>query len=207
MEPVIALTGLMMGAVCVYALLRLGPVDTLSPPVQMIWWFFLLMAFSTFVGAFFGHAFNYKFGLAGKAVCWILSLLSMAALAQAAIEHARPLLENGTVLFLTIANVGGLLGAMLVLLVYKNYHGMEVHAAYTLIMLMFPLEWMIYQELGDPGSLLLMLSVLPAMVSVLPILAKWSPSVWFTDFDVAHVVLLATLWLILLAGEQIQMGG
>lgn len=204
MEPVIALTGLLIFALCLYAFLRLRPQAQISPPARLIRVFFLFMMLSSLVGPFLGHAFSYTVGIAGKAGTWVFSLLSMTALAQAAIAHARPLLPAGLHRYLTLANILGLIAGLSLLTVFRNHTGMEVHAAFAMLGLIAPLEIYVYRKRRDPGSRLLLWSILLTIISGLPIWAKWSPSVWFTYFDVAHVLLLGSLMAILLAAEQMQ---
>ncbi len=76
----------------------------------------------------------------------------------------------------------------------------------ALLGLMGPLEGLVYRRRSDPGSRLLLWSLPLAVVAVIPHIVKWSPSIWFTYFDVGHVVLYPCFGLMLLGAERVKLG-
>lgn len=106
-EPVIALTSFFITAVCAYAWLRLGSISPRTRYVKLMRAFFLFMGLSTLYGGVFGHAFLHLVQFGMKAPGWLLGMVATAALAQAAIEDARPALRLGWPRFLTLLNWGG----------------------------------------------------------------------------------------------------
>lgn len=203
-EPGIALTGLFIAALCGYAWWRLMRLTT--PNLPQIWMrrFFGLMAISSMFGPLFGHLFYYWAGFPGKYVCWVFSILSLGALAQAAIEHNRALLSPGTFRNLTLANWLAVAVALGISGIQKNFHWVEAHSALALLGFLAPLEYRVFKKRNDPGSRLLLWSLPLAVLAVIPHLIKWSPHVWFTYFDVGHVVLLGSLWCMLRGAEAIR---
>ncbi len=194
-EPVIALTGLGIAVICLYAWwrLRLAP----GPVLAQRWMtrFFGLMAISSVLGPVLGHAFYYWAGFPGKYACWVFSIFSLGALAQASIEHARPLLPRAVFPWLTGANLAGVAVAVNAAGLSHSYHWVEAHSALAILGFMLPLEGYVFARRKDPGSRLLLFSVPVAVVALVPVLLKWSPSVWFSYFDVGHVLLYGCFWL------------
>lgn len=201
-EPGVALTGLFIGILCFYAWRRLRRIPDRSIPQQWMVRFFGNMAVSATIGPVFGHALNYWAGFPGKYACWVFSMLSLAALAQAAIEHARPLLSGGNYRALCAANFIALAIGLVVSGVMQSFPWVEGHSAIILFAFVAPLEALVFWQYRDRGSRLLLGSLPLAVLAVLPHVLKWSPAVWFTYYDVGHVVLYACFWVMMLGAEQ-----
>ncbi len=204
-EPGVALTGLFIGILCFYAWLRLRRLQAPIAPQKWMTRFFGCMALSATVGPFFGHAFNYWAGFPGKYICWVFSMLSLAALAQAAIEHARPLLSHRNYRALCAANLTALLIGLAVSGVMQSFPWVEGHSAVILLGFMAPLEALVFWQNRDSGSRLMLASIPLAVLAVVPHVLKWSPAVWFTYYDLGHVVLYACFWVMLLGAEQMRL--
>ena len=202
-EAGIALTGLFIAILCVYCWQRLRRNSTLSVPQRWVMRFFGLMAIASVLGPVFGHLFYYWAGFPGKYACWVFTILSLGALGQAAIEHARPTLAKSMYSTLSAVNIFLAVSALLISGVYKNFHLVEAHTALVLLGMLAPLEFRMLKRWSDPGSRLLLWSLPVAVLSVLPHLFKWSPDVWLTYFDIGHLLLLGSLWLMLRGGEEI----
>ncbi len=202
-EPVIALTGLLISFLSFYAWRRLRRQRPKTPPLRYFSLFFLLLAISSVIGPFFGHAFHYWAGFPGKAACWTFIMFSQAALAQGAIEHTRPFFPARAYSLLSVLNVLALLAALVVSLAYRSFPWVEGHIAFTMIGLMAPLEAYQFFLRRSQGGRLLLWSIPISILAVLPHLAKWPPGVWFTYWDAGHLIACAGLWLIMLGAEQI----
>lgn len=203
-EPGIALTGLFIAVLCGYAWWRLNKLAAPTVPQRWMRRFFGLMAISSVLGPVFGHLFYYWAGFPGKYACWIFSILSLGALAQAAIEHSRALISQGFYRGLTLANWLAVALALVVSGLQQNFHWVEAHSGLALLGFLAPLEFYVFKKRNDPGSRLLLWSLPLAVLAVIPHLVKWSPHVWFTYFDVGHVVLLGSLWCMLLGAERME---
>lgn len=207
-EPVIALTGLGIAAVCIYAYCRLASRPEQAPAYRWMMRFFILMSASSVVGPFLGHAFNYWAGFSGKYACWIFSIFSLGALAQACFEHARPFLSVLLYRGLTLINLLGMSVAITASgLKQGGYLWMIGHSALVMLGFMLPLQTFVFVKRRDPGSRLLLWSLPVAILSFIPVGLKWSPSIWFTYFDVGHVLLYPFFWIIMLATERMKQYG
>lgn len=203
-EPVIALTGLGIALVCGYAWRRLACRKKQAPAFRWMTRFFALMLVSSVLGPLLGHAFYYRAGFSGKYACWIFSIFSLGALAQAAIEHARPFYSERLYRGLTLFNLMGLSAAITLSGLTQSFVWVEVHSALALLVFMLPLEWLVYSKRRDAGSRMLLLSLPIAVVSLIPVALKWSPGIWFSHLDVGHVILYAFFWMIMLGTERME---
>lgn len=154
-------------------------------------------------GALLGHAFNYKAGFPGKAISWVFSMVGLAALAQAALERARPFQSVNTWKILTGIGTAGLVLAISRTLSTESFQWVEIFSAFALVGLLAPLEWFLMKRRPDAAGFYLLWSVPVAFLAVLPHIFKWSPSVWFTYFDVGHLIVCGSLWLIMLGALSI----
>jgi hypothetical protein len=203
-EPVTSLTALMISAICFYAwgrLQRTAPVHAVPFLIRM---FFLLMGLATLVGGVIGHAFLYMFSLAWKIPGWVLSMVAIAALERAAIVHARPLMGPAWGRVFGIMNLVELATFMTLALATLNFHFVEVHAGYGLVVVVGLFEGYVYYRRRDPGSRLILLAIPVAAVAVAAHLAHFSVSVWFTYFDIGHVLMCVGAYMMLRGAEAMR---
>jgi hypothetical protein len=206
-EPVIALTSFFITAVCAYAWLRLGGISPRTRYVGLMRAFFLFMGLSTLYGGVFGHAFLHLVPFGMKAPGWLLGMAATAALAQAAIEDARPNLGLSWPRFLTLLNWVGF-GAAAVVVVWQLFFPLvEVHAAFCLLLLVLPLQvFGLRQNADTRRNVLTLWGIALAALAVVPHLLKFSPSPWFSYFDIGHVLMCTAIWMFMLAAKSLEVG-
>jgi hypothetical protein len=202
-QPVMALTDLPALLICLYAFIQMRRVGFPSVTSRLFAGFFICMGLSMLTGALLGHAFNYKAGFPGKAISWVFSMVGLAALAQAALERARPFQSVNTWKILTGIGTAGLVLAISRTLSTESFQWVEIFSAFALVGLLAPLEWFLMKRRPDAAGFYLLWSVPVAFLAVLPHIFKWSPSVWFTYFDVGHLIVCGSLWLIMLGALSI----
>ena len=206
-EPVIALTSFFITAVCAYAWLRLGGISPRTRYVGLMRVFFLFMGLSTLCGGVFGHAFLHLVPFGMKAPGWLLGMVATAALAQAAIEDARPTLHPGWPKFLALLNWGGFGAAAVVVVWHLFFPLVEVHAAFCLLLLVLPLQVFGLRKNADTRrNVLTIWAIALAALAVVPHLLKFSPSPWFCYFDIGHVLMCGAIWVFMLAAERLEVG-
>lgn len=203
-EPIIALTGLIIGTVSWYAYVRLGRIANLLPEQRMMRLFFALMTASSLVGAFLGHAFLYKFPFYFKLPGWVLSMAAMSALERASImridawtgeKGSRLLMWLNTFKWLFFV---GIVGSTI------YFPLVQVHTAICMLLGMGIVEFFLWKRLRDDASRMLLLSILPALGAALVGIVKLSPSVWFAHQDVSHMFICVSLWYLMLGTESMQ---
>lgn len=203
-EPVTSLTALLITVVCWYAWWRLGRTAPKNESVWLIRAFFLLMGGATLVGGIIGHAFLYLFSFAWKLPGWALSMFAVAALERGAILHARPLMGPAWGRFFGVANVVELAIFLVLSFWTLNFHFVEIHAGYGLVVVVGLFEGYVLAKTRDAGSRLVLSAIPLAMVAVSAHLAEFSPSVWFTYFDFGHLLMCVAAFVMMRGVEQMR---
>ena len=200
-EPVIALTGLLVMLVCFYAWLRLGKRTERDDALRLSRIFFLLMGLSTFIGAVVGHLFLYCLPFAYKAPGWMLSMVALSALEQASIVRARPFLPAGWGRVLGWINIAELTLALWFVTATLWFPGVEMHSAFGLLLLIAPLEGWLFFKTRNPGSRYILLGILFLVAGVVLHILKVSLGIWFSYFDLAHLLMCGAIWYFMLGAE------
>jgi hypothetical protein len=203
-EPVTSLTALIISVICWYAWRRLGRTVPQNSVTQLVRAFFLLLSVATLFGSLIGHAFLYQLTFAWKVPGWVLSMVSIAALERAAILHARPLMPPFWGRFFSIMNFVELGIFLYLALSTLNFHFVEIHAGYGLLIVVGLFEGFVFWKKRDAGSRLLLLAIPLAAIAVAVHLAKFSFSVWFTFFDIGHVLMCICALMMMRGVERME---
>jgi hypothetical protein len=200
-EPVITLTALLISVVCGYCWWRLRKAQSESDALKLTRLFFLFMGISTLIGGLVGHAFLYLLPFGFKIPGWLLGMVAASALAQASVARSEDILKRGTKRFFTVLNIGGFAVLFLLLISTLWFPIVEIHSAFSLVLIVSLLEAYRLKKLSDPGSRFILYGILLAVAAVSVHILKWSLSEWFTFFDIGHVFLCGTMWMIMRGAE------
>ncbi|MEO6760424.1 MAG: hypothetical protein ABIO24_13280 [Saprospiraceae bacterium] len=196
----IALTSLLVTLVCLYAWLRLGRREQQGEH-RLMRFFFLMMGLSTLVGGLAGHAFLYCLPFVAKTPGWVLGMLAVSGLAQNTIQRVKPTLGDAKTLILTRINLTEFLVALGFLFSTLWFPVVEIHSAFCLLILVGSLEIWLYRKTNFRSSLYFLWSILFAVAAAGVHVAKFSLGTWITFFDIGHVLMCGTIWMILRAAE------
>lgn len=200
-EPVIALTSLLMAFVCIFAWLRLQKSATVHPEIIYFRLFFLLMGISAILGSVVGHLFLYMLPFALKVPGWMLGMFALAALVQASIYRTARIGNGGYTQKLSWLNSLSLIAASLWLIGALWFPIVEFHAAFGLLMLILPMEWSLFQKDANETSKYMLWGIGLLVSAVLFHIGKISFGVWFSFFDIAHLIMCGAFWCFLLGAE------
>ncbi len=200
-EPVIALTGLLVTLICLYAWLRLGRLQVQQDGHRLSRIFFLLMGLSTLVGAVVGHLFLYQFPFVFKAPGWVLGMIAVSALEQASIVRAKPRIGAGWGRALTWVNIGKLTLALWFVTATLWFPGVEIHSAIGFLGIILPLELSTFMRNKSLGSRHILTGIFLLVLAVLVHILKISLGVWFSFFDIAHLLMGGAFWYFMLGAE------
>ena len=203
-EPVIALTALLSTIVCFYAWIRLGKEAEREDTLRLSRIFFLLMGLSTLIGALVGHCFIYCLPFAFKAPGWVLGMVAVSALEQASIVRAKPYIGAGWGRALTWLNLVELTLALWFVTATLWFPGVEIHSAFGFLCIIAPLELWLFFNKKRPGSRYILLGILFLIGAVAIHISKISLGVWFTFFDIGHLLMCAAFWFFMLGVEAEQ---
>ncbi|MCC7467521.1 MAG: hypothetical protein IT261_14665, partial [Saprospiraceae bacterium] len=200
-EPVTAFTSLLMAFMCFYAWRRLGKTTSIIAEPEYFRFFFLLMAISAFLGAVVGHLFLYMLPFAFKIPGWILGMAAMAALVQASIWRTNGVLNGQWGYKISMLNKITLVAGAMWLVVSLWFPVVEFHAAIGLLGMVLPLEYLMYRRNADVSSRYMLTGIGLLVIAVLFHIGKVSLSVWFSFFDIAHLIMCGAFWCFMLGAE------
>jgi hypothetical protein len=200
-EPMITLTGLLVTGVCFYGWLRLGRAAERDDARTLTRIFLLLTGLSTLVGGLVGHAFLHCLPFVFKLPGWMLGMVAVSALEQAAILRAEGAVGRRARKVLTWLNIAQLTVALWFVSSTLWFPTVEIHSAIGFLLLVAPLEAWRFGRGGDAASVGLLLGVLLLVGAVLAHISKISLSPWFCYFDFAHLFMAAAMWAIMRGGE------
>lgn len=201
-EPVTAFTSLLMAFMCLYAWKRLGKFSSVITRPDYFRFFFLLMAISAFLGAVVGHLFIYMLPFAFKIPGWILGMLALAALVQASIWRTIGVLNGQWIYKISVLNKMTLLFGAVWLVGSLWFPVVEFHAAIGLLGMVLPMEYLMYRKDANVSSRYMLMGIGLLVFAVLFHIAQISISVWFSFFDIAHLIMCGAFWCFLLGAES-----
>lgn len=91
--------------------------------------------------------------------------------------------------FFSVLNLAELSTFLFLALSTLNFHFVEIHAGYGLVVVTGLFEGYVLYKTRDAGSRLILSAIPIAVVAVLAHLTHFSPSVWFTYFDIGHILM------------------
>ena len=206
-EPMIALTSMLVSMVCFYAWFRIGNVGTQDDTQKLSRIFFFLMGVSTMVGAIVGHLFLYRLPFVFKAPGWIMGMIAVSALEQASIVRARPLLGPNWGKGLSWLNMVELTLAMWFVTATLWFPGVEIHSAFGFLCIIAPLEIILLLKTRNAGSRYILYGILFLLAAVLFHIFKISIGIWFSYYDIAHLMMCGAFWLFMLGAESTRLQG
>ncbi len=203
-EASITLTSLLITLVCFYAFRRLGKAGLIEDSTRLFRIFLVLMGLSTLIGGLVGHAFTYALPFVFKAPGWILGVIAVSALEQASIVRARSYIGRTRARIVTWLNVGTLFIGLWLILTILWFPIVEIQAAFGMLLVVGLLEGYLLWKTGRPTHRYILLSLPFAVAGALVHVLKFSPSIWFNFFDVGHVLICGTIWMIMRGAEVEQ---
>ncbi len=189
MEPVVTLTDLLVTAVCLYAYIKLKKLNHQGSSHQYFRLYFLIMAIATAFGGITGHAFQYALGLSWKLPGWLISMLAVSALERGIISFLSPIVSKTTSKVLGIANVVELLGFAVLSFLTLNFFYVQIHSAYGLGLVVFPLCFYAFWKTGNKGAKIICQSILFTSLAAFFYTSKTSISPWFNHLDISHCIM------------------
>jgi hypothetical protein len=187
-EPVTMLTDFVVTAVCFYAFWHLRKS---KKSFEFLKYHFLGMALATFLGGLIGHGFLYAFSFGWKLPGWLLSMLSVALLERTVIDWSKPYITKKLGAFFTKINLVELCVFILLTFSTLNFHYVEIHSAYGVLMVVGSFSFLLYSKTKSITSKYLLSGVLLSGISGVVFLSKIGFSEWFNHLDCSHVLMAA----------------
>ena len=204
MEPVTAATDLLVAAVCLYAFVKISRSGNSLPSVQLLKYYFLMLAISTTYGGVIGHALQNILSFGWKVPGWLISMISIALIERAAILHAQPILRPGLGKFFAFLNIIELITLISIVMITLNFFFVEAHAAYGLLVIVSSFELFIYLKTKNEGSRLLLIAVVISALAATVHLTKFTVHIWFNHLDLSHVLMAGAAYVFYLGAIKIK---
>ena len=152
-------------------------------------YFFLVTALSTLVSAVIGHAFLYQFGFYSKIYGWLLGAASIALAQFASLYHAQQKIKQHHFnLLFWINTIETIITCVLLFAVFK-FIVVEIYSAVGLLLIVVPLEWLVYKKTKSPLSKHMLIGIGIAVLSIVCHVLVVAYSEWFNHLDLAHVIM------------------
>lgn len=202
----VIVTDLIWSLVSLLCFMKLtGMKAQLSEAGNWFRWMFLLMAIAVFLGAFMGHGFQYLLGHEGKYPGWIISMWGVACMERSAIAYAGERVSERLARIMSIANITELVLFHGLILYFGSFYLVEIHAAYGLIVIAFPLHFLVFRKTGSRASKKVLIGIVVAASAVVVHLTGfYIHPVWFNYHDVSHIILAVATYIYYLGAEEMM---
>lgn len=188
-EPITTATDLLMAAICFYAFFRIKQQESAKRIKWYFKYYFLTLGLGTLFGGLFGHAFLYRLSAPWKLVSWIFILISVALMAHALLELARPLIRPGFTRLIARLNLLILSIALFVSLWTLAFSPVKLYTIFGMFVVVGSLSFFIFQKTGSKGAVRIMVAVVLGLISAFIFSYEWGLSPWFNHNDICHVIL------------------
>jgi len=193
-EPITALTDILISVVCFYAFYKLKNKQNKKPIALYYKHFFILMGASTFLGAFFGHAFNYALSELWKTPYWCVSMIAVAFAERTAINIAARTIQPKYVRFFKWVNIIELLVFMLFACYKLNFLYVLIHSAYGILGVAGAFYLYILVRQQKQGSKYFLIGIGWSLVGATIFLSQLCIGRWFNYMDMSHVLMALSAW-------------
>jgi hypothetical protein len=193
-DPVTALTNVMMFLAALVAWRRLIRNDITFLPARIWRWFFAGVSVASLIGMIV-HGFSYYTPENVHLAIWLtMGLVQSAGVSGAqlaTVQHYAPRklrLLQGFI-------IGQLVITTIILISFQTYAVVKYHLAVGLLPLLF---WHIYQYInGKKSGLWIALGILVSAITGVVHGFRLSVSVWFNYNDIAHILVIVSIWMML----------
>lgn len=188
--PVTALTDVVVAVINFVAYRKLNALPEQGEVQRLFKYYFLSMSLATFFGGVVGHALMHYLPFFMKLPGWITSMLSVALLERAVIQHARKLIDPKIGVFFSRLNIVELLTFLILSLVTLNFQFVLIHAAYGMAIVVTGFAGFIYIKEKSAGSKLVLLAVLVCSIGAFFFVFEIGLDKWFNHVDISHVFMM-----------------
>ncbi|MBT4775396.1 MAG: hypothetical protein HON99_06730 [Crocinitomicaceae bacterium] len=193
-EPITALTDILISVVCFYAFYKLKNKQNKTSVRLYFKQFFILMGVSTFLGAFFGHAFSYALSDLWKTPYWCISMIAVAFAERTAINLAASTIHPKYVRYFKWVNILELLVFMIFACYKLNFLYVLVHSAYGILGVTGAFYLYILLRQQRKGSTFFLKGIGFSLVGAAIFLSQLCIGRWFNYMDISHVLMAISAW-------------
>ena len=156
------------------------------------WYFkfyFLTLGLGATFGGLFGHAFLYTLPENWKLIGWVFTLISVALIAHALLELAKPLVKPWFTRWMGRINLLIFAFALFYTLWTLAFSTVKIYSIFGLVIVVGSLSYYIYKKTRKRGVVIMMAALGIGFISALVFSFEWGLSPWFNHSDISHVIL------------------
>ncbi len=188
-EPITTATDLLLAAICFYAFFQIRKLKYTDKVKKYFKYYFLILGLGAATGGLFGHAFLYRLSEGWKLVSWVLTIGSVALIANALMEIARPFVKPRISRLLSMFNVLIFVLALFFTLWSMAFAPVKYYMIFGMVVMVGSLCYFVYRKTKSRGVLLLMSAVGIGVLSAIIFSFEWGVSPWFNHNDISHLIL------------------
>jgi len=188
-EPITTATDLLLAAICFYAFFQIRKLENTDRVKKYFKYYFLILGLGAATGGLLGHAFLYRLSEGWKLVSWVLTICSVALIANALMEIARPFVKPLISRLLSIFNVLIFVIALFFTLWSMAFAPVKYYMIFGMVVMVGSLCYFIYRKTESRGVLVLMCAVGFGVLSAIIFSFEWGLSPWFNHNDISHLIL------------------
>lgn len=188
-EPITTATDLLMAAICFYAFFRIKRGESSGRIKWYFKYYFLTLGCGALFGGLLGHAFLYRLSPQWKLVSWIFTLVSVALMAHALLELARPLVKPGFTKLVVRLNLLILVVALFFTLWTLAFSPVKYYTIFGMVAIVGSFSYFIFQKTASRGVIRFLFAVGLGLVSAFVFSYGWGLGPWFNHNDISHVIL------------------
>ena len=189
-EPITTATDLLLAAICFYAFFQIRKLECTDRVKRYFKYYFLILGLGAMTGGLLGHAFLYRLSEGWKLVSWVLSLSSVALIAHALMEIAKPFVKPLISRLISLFNVLIFVLALFFTLWSMAFAPVKYYMLFGMVVMVGSVCYFIYRKTGNKGVLVLMGGVGVGVISAIIFSFEWGLSPWFNHNDISHVILI-----------------
>ena len=188
-EPTTVVTDLLLAAICFYAFFRIRHLNSPGRIKRLFTYYFLTLGLGALSGGILGHAFLYGLRPEWQLVSWILIIISIAFLAHALLELAKPLVRPGLTRWIGIINVLILSFAIIYTVWAVVFSPFKYYTIFGMVVIVGTLSYYIHKKTGSKGVVRFMAAIRLGIISAFVFSYEWGVSPWFNHNDISHIIL------------------
>lgn len=204
MEPMSLVTNLFISIICLIAFYKLRSLNKKGKSHKYFRYFFLLMAIATFLGGTLGHAFQYIFSPNWQLFSWVFAMVAVFLMERVALIQASTFINKTIIHFLRIVGLIVLTISLLLSIYTVNFLFVLLQSVFSLLFIALPLHTIVYFRTQNIGSGIISINIAFLILVAFIYVYELSFGLWFNHLDIAHTILVLSMYLFYVAAKRFQ---
>ena len=203
-EPVTTITDVILGIYCLYTAYQLKKINTSTIAFNYLVTHLLLLGIAVLIAGTLGHGFQYLLSPSWKIPGWYISMIAVMFMERSSIEYIKDKVSHKLHKALLIINLIELIVIMVLASITLDFFWVEFHSVYGLLIVVFPCHLYNYTKTKDPASRKMLYGIAILVLAIFVFNYPVILSIWFTNYDFAHTLMLLSIICFYQAGKLFQ---